>query len=1055
MDGKSILARLAVDFRVVFILSVTCALSARAVDSPTTAATSAKPPVTFSTSVVLSIDTFSKKLAEQSKCKSAVSSTSTFDTATLRPSSTLGTAASISTCSTSDFVRVAKPMVVRKSKTENYLAWRPFTEQTSPPAEEKVYFLLCKRGSISQCTDDGTNLIVITAEQARTGGIARLAGTIRGTVRLSIAVAAGCSLCPFVPLEDDAVLVSGAVSGQLALRGYQPVFHYNWTVDNGIFEDWLKCVGRNVTYVVSMTTRESGNVAQFLSPERALTLDRDRLELGEQYSIQVLASSSAGEIDRGILQRVQQFGNIQSVAVPFCRDIETPTPCMRGSNANVYRSIRASSATTCVCSDQACTDRIRMFSQDKEACCSQFSVTVRLNASELAQSVDIQYVEHLSIEVSGLPLPIRLAMHPERLTIAQDGLIEHTFSSRAYSLQTININSVQLLVWMRNSPDEATQFSMLRVGGKQVVNASGATCRVDQEVSTMPVATGPNRPGAGTLYNSNDPAVTLTGSTATSTQDPDGAAAGGVSEGDALTSTIVPAAAAGAGVVLVLVGVAVLLVVGVRRRKNSAWCVGPADPNVFPQLEHRTAVGELPLIKPPPQAVGISLTKTSPALSPVTLLSPTGSQLSKRGRWEASLEHIDICADVALGEGAFGKVCLGHLLEPLLPRGATEETSMVAVKEVKYDQHGGSRARYAEECLKNEVKIFIELQRDGSTSPHVVRMVHYVREPLHGRLTHLVMELMPYGSLLALIRAAREGDKSEHYRKLLTLQPGLRVDLERGPQGPYPTLAEVSALAVQISKGMEFLAAKHFVHRDLRAKNVLVADGKLLKICDFGMTRDVYTDEAYVSSSHRPVPVKWMSPETLNGDYYTPAGDVWSFGILMWEICTLGYLPYPEFDNNASKLLDFLKDGGRNTRPVGCRDELNDIMTACWQWKPERRPTFTQLTPMLARLLESTRAAGDYMYVRASSLEISGSAAAGGKAPAENYYYDALVVERRLFTGTGREYDLRKATGEKSNGAGAGLERDTDGYLVPKDTAMAYTDEHGYEFMRPSTETTT
>lgn len=70
------------------------------------------------------------------------------------------------------------------------------------------------------------------------------------------------------------------------------------------------------------------------------------------------------------------------------------------------------------------------------------------------------------------------------------------------------------------------------------------------------------------------------------------------------------------------------------------------------------------------------------------------------------------------------------------------------------------------------------------------------------------------------------------------------------------------------------MAAKHFVHRDLRAKNVLVGEGKLLKICDFGMTRDVYTDDAYISSGKHPVPTKWMSPETLNGDYYTPASDV-------------------------------------------------------------------------------------------------------------------------------------------------------------------------------------
>ena len=75
------------------------------------------------------------------------------------------------------------------------------------------------------------------------------------------------------------------------------------------------------------------------------------------------------------------------------------------------------------------------------------------------------------------------------------------------------------------------------------------------------------------------------------------------------------------------------------------------------------------------------------------------------------------------------------------------------------DNQYGTGASYAEECLTNEVKIFVELQRDGALSPHVVRMLYYIREPVHGRLSHVVMELLPFGSLLALLRAGREGQK--------------------------------------------------------------------------------------------------------------------------------------------------------------------------------------------------------------------------------------------------------------------------------------------------------
>lgn len=75
------------------------------------------------------------------------------------------------------------------------------------------------------------------------------------------------------------------------------------------------------------------------------------------------------------------------------------------------------------------------------------------------------------------------------------------------------------------------------------------------------------------------------------------------------------------------------------------------------------------------------------------------------------------------------------------------------------DDQYGSRAGYAEECLVNEVKIFVELQRDGALSPHVVKMLYYIREPLKNRISHVVMELLPFGSLLALLRAAREGER--------------------------------------------------------------------------------------------------------------------------------------------------------------------------------------------------------------------------------------------------------------------------------------------------------
>ncbi|KAJ9594646.1 hypothetical protein L9F63_027370 [Diploptera punctata] len=136
----------------------------------------------------------------------------------------------------------------------------------------------------------------------------------------------------------------------------------------------------------------------------------------------------------------------------------------------------------------------------------------------------------------------------------------------------------------------------------------------------------------------------------------------------------------------------------------------------------------------------------------------------------------------------------------------------------------------------------------------------------------------------------------------------------------------------------------------LAARNVLLAANKICKISDFGLTRDVYEDDAYLKRSKGRVPVKWMALESLADHMYTSKSDVWSFGVLMWELVTLGASPYPGVA--VHNLFHLLKAGYRMEKPDNCSIQLYNIMRSCWYEHPQDRPPFKELTATFERMLE-------------------------------------------------------------------------------------------------------
>ncbi|XP_055328805.1 fibroblast growth factor receptor 3-like [Paramacrobiotus metropolitanus] len=300
-------------------------------------------------------------------------------------------------------------------------------------------------------------------------------------------------------------------------------------------------------------------------------------------------------------------------------------------------------------------------------------------------------------------------------------------------------------------------------------------------------------------------------------------------------------------------------------------------------------------------------------------------------------------SNFVLGNGEYGVVRKG------LARGLRGQPrpTVVAVKSVKNDKDVDQIKQ-----LFEEMKVMIKAGRH-------LNIVNLLGAIIKGDVL-LLLEFCTHGSLLKYVKQHRgvyfynHVDSAGRLLEWSSIEAKkLQENIEKaGPKQTFPednfdntllATRDLLSFTYQISRGMEYLNSRSIIHRDLAARNVLITDGRIIKIADFGMARQ--QAEYVVYNQQVPLPVRWMPPESIKGRVFSQYSDVWSFGVLLWEIFTLGETPYADSGIHGY-VVDFLKtlsSGYQLSRPPYCPEVIYDVMRKCWDLVPTNRPVFSKL----------------------------------------------------------------------------------------------------------------
>ncbi|KRX56561.1 Insulin-like growth factor 1 receptor, partial [Trichinella sp. T9] len=286
-------------------------------------------------------------------------------------------------------------------------------------------------------------------------------------------------------------------------------------------------------------------------------------------------------------------------------------------------------------------------------------------------------------------------------------------------------------------------------------------------------------------------------------------------------------------------------------------------------------------------------------------------EVYKPDEWELKRGDIELLKEI--GRGTFGTVYAGRGRNVRSVRGDT--FGECAVKTVSDKASIYDRWHFLIEA--SVMKKF--------DTAFIVKLYGVVSE---GQPALVVMEMMSKGNLKDYLRSRRPGAE-ENVHNLVP-----------------PTEEEMFNYAAEIADGMAYLEAIKFCHRDLAARNCMVSVDGSCKIGDFGMARDVYVKDYYRPQGRRLMPVRWMAPEALKDAKFTSKSDIWSYGVILWEIATLANQPYAGLANE--EVMRLVVDHRKiMEKPKDCPKRMYDLMLLCWKYDPKDRPLFSELAASL------------------------------------------------------------------------------------------------------------
>uniref|UniRef100_A0A8C6XB37 receptor protein-tyrosine kinase n=1 Tax=Naja naja TaxID=35670 RepID=A0A8C6XB37_NAJNA len=339
-------------------------------------------------------------------------------------------------------------------------------------------------------------------------------------------------------------------------------------------------------------------------------------------------------------------------------------------------------------------------------------------------------------------------------------------------------------------------------------------------------------------------------------------------------------------------------------------------------------------------------------------------------KWEFPQDRLKL--GKPLGRGAFGQVIEADAF-------GIDKTTTCSTVAVKMLKEGATHSEHR--ALMSELKILIHIGHHLN----VVNLLGACTKP--GGPLMVIVEYCKFGNLSVYLRSKRNdfvpyktnntrsgrghsdftADLKKRLDSIASSQSSTSSgfgeerslsDVEEGettaeePCKASLSLEDLICYSFQVARGMEFLASRKCIHRDLAARNILLSENNVVKICDFGLARDIYKDPDYVRKGDARLPLKWMAPETIFDRVYTIQSDVWSFGVLLWEIFSLGASPYPgvKIDEDFCRRL---KEGTRMRPPDYTTPEMYQTMLDCWHGEPKQRPTFSDLVESLGNLLQA------------------------------------------------------------------------------------------------------